>query len=1208
MDGWRTVWLLILGAAGLSLGPVLGAERLPGEYLHEIKVGEYETPHTAWAKPYARGKVKVFFLTPFTAAAREVTELWQRMDMEVYGETTMETTKLGREDGCFPDVKDTREEEKTARLREKLQQRYDVIVWANFLFSALNKELQYRVLEQVSQGTGLVFVYPHQAPPEVFKHPTEEGRVELIRGIPFAGLPFFTTTFSAKLNLASPAEIPRRVVSTYTFHRGRVAQVDYGLTHNIRPCGGGPGLTPAEPFTFETPTYYDYYQALIIRTILWAADRQPRVQFVALPEDGGTVDYDALPHQTFALRLRNEWPQNLAGELWLRVRDVWGEEEFAQKRTLVLQPGDNSLSFSLPALKGGGHFVDLLLTSQRGRENWASFFLQVKPPMAVAAIKLARRSFPRMGSARGEVRFDGAVPARGYSLQMQLLDNYQRLFAQREYPLSAGAESVEFAVPLRQAVSLCGRARARIVRGKAIVHQAEKTFIVQQRLRHEYPAVIWGRMPGILGHYAQQRLRQAGFCAVLSSPNATTADQLALDDLRLVPYCTRVGASGSFTDEKVRRDLAQRMRQIASELRDYSPLVYSLGDECYIPTDFGFKPADQPAFRDYLRQKYGHLDALNAAWGTALTSWEEAETISLSEAKQQGRFVQYHDTQSFREARYAEMFHFLASQIRRVAPGAPVGAEGSQPGDLEQTIRRLEFWGPYRRLHYNTLLRSLAPRDLMRGNWFGGYRSQRRDPLTLPTFLWEALLDGNNLIQYFAVNTVEGIFNTDFSWAYWTEWFWDSFQEVLDGIGQLLAASEYDYDGLALHHSQACWHASALDSRLTNIAADNDGWLWLLTDLGVQHYYLPRSAIEAGRLRTGQVKVLLLPYSQALSQAEAEEIRAFVQQGGMLIADLRPGVMGGDCQPLEVGYLDDLFGIRRLNLPASTAPPPAEAVISGDYSLGTRTAVPSLRIPQVVADGQVVTAGGHERGAANGVPVVIAHRQGRGLAVLLNFSLADYAHARQSGDPVPFQKLLRALLFAAGVTPQAQVVADGGNALPRCRFVRFRRGKAIILGLFPYFSTADAPPVAAHLRLQRPGWIYDLRARRSLGRKTSVPIRLRPGQANLYALLPYRVEGVRLGVPSQVPAGSRPTVAFALTTPPKVEVEGHVLRLKVFGPDGQERKFYAQTLYPTGSRGETAIPFACNDMPGRWTVRLRDVLTGWETSRELQVVPQTAGQ
>ena len=43
---------------------------------------------------------------------------------------------------------------------------------------------------------------------------------------------------------------------------------------------------------------------------------------------------------------------------------------------------------------------------------------------------------------------------------------------------------------------------------------------------------------------------------------------------------------------------------------------------------------------------------------------------------------------------------------------------------------------------------------------------------------------------------------------------------------------------------------------------------------------------------TGEFKVLILPYIQILSDKEVAEIRAFVQNGGTVIADLRTAVGG----------------------------------------------------------------------------------------------------------------------------------------------------------------------------------------------------------------------------------------------------------------------------------------------------------------------------
>ena len=57
------------------------------EWIHRLTL-RYETPHTKWAKPYARGRIRVlyFIASPFQGMgchAREAVELMQRFEVEV---------------------------------------------------------------------------------------------------------------------------------------------------------------------------------------------------------------------------------------------------------------------------------------------------------------------------------------------------------------------------------------------------------------------------------------------------------------------------------------------------------------------------------------------------------------------------------------------------------------------------------------------------------------------------------------------------------------------------------------------------------------------------------------------------------------------------------------------------------------------------------------------------------------------------------------------------------------------------------------------------------------------------------------------------------------------------------------------------------------------------------------------------------------------
>ncbi|MCY2989794.1 MAG: hypothetical protein NTY19_18255 [Planctomycetota bacterium] len=49
-------------------------------------------------------------------------------------------------------------------------------------------------------------------------------------------------------------------------------------------------------------------------------------------------------------------------------------------------------------------------------------------------------------------------------------------------------------------------------------------------------------------------------------------------------------------------------------------------------------------------------------------------------------------------------------------------------------------------------------------------------------------------------------------------------------------------------------------------------------------------------------------------------LRAYVRQGGVLIADVRPAIYDGHVKPLAAGQLDDVFGVKRTGFaPAVTS-------------------------------------------------------------------------------------------------------------------------------------------------------------------------------------------------------------------------------------------------------------------------------------------------
>ena len=122
-----------------------------------------------------------------------------------------------------------------------------------------------------------------------------------------------------------------------------------------------------------------------------------------------------------------------------------------------------------------------------------------------------------------------------------------------------------------------------------------------------------------------------------------------------------------------------------------------------------------------------------------------------------------------------------------------------------------------------------------------------------------------------------------------------------------LMASEPAFDPVDVLYSQASFRTRwMLDQRGRGAAWSNrdaareyedNAWrasrqqvLQRLSEIGIQPRLLSSAMVEAGALRHDGSRALILPHSIALSQAEADEIRAFARRGGTVLADTEPGL------------------------------------------------------------------------------------------------------------------------------------------------------------------------------------------------------------------------------------------------------------------------------------------------------------------------------
>ena len=106
-----------------------------------------------------------------------------------------------------------------------------------------------------------------------------------------------------------------------------------------------------------------------------------------------------------------------------------------------------------------------------------------------------------------------------------------------------------------------------------------------------------------------------------------------------------------------------------------------------------------------------------------------------------------------------------------------------------------------------------------------------------------------------------------------------------------------------------------------------------------------------------------------------------------------------------------------------------------------------------------------------------------------------------------------------------------------------------------------------------------------------------PAARRLYSVLPYRVTGVSITAPDSVVAGADATVSVRVNR----ATEQHVVRITVTQPNGQDADWFARNVVAPRGQATVVLPFAESDAAGKWTVKVRDVLTGIEATRVVAV-------
>ena len=329
------------------------------------------------------------------------------------------------------------------------------------------------------------------------------------------------------------------------------------------------------------------------------------------------------------------------------------------------------------------------------------------------------------------------------------------------------------------------------------------------------------------------------------------------------------------------REYARRV----SESKAYGHTAYNLGDECGFSTAAGYGPSDREFFPKFLEMKYGTIENYNRIAHTNFTSFAQVPHLKLKEARDTDNTQAWFDQIQYAERIYAEAMRMHRDSILKIEPKARVGAEGSVPGDLEETVRGLKFWGPYKSKIQNEVLREIAEPDVLRGIWWGGYVNEPRDGLI--RLQWEFMLTGAsncNLWYTAEPGSTMGIGNGAYEIAPYYEKELPHLQALRWGAGHQLVVTPLYRQGLALWYSHESNRAAELDETAVQPGDTQNAFIDYCYRKGLGLEIITKNRLDALRRQ----KVVVLAGCHALGEDEIAALREFAKAGGRIVSDCEP--------------------------------------------------------------------------------------------------------------------------------------------------------------------------------------------------------------------------------------------------------------------------------------------------------------------------------
>lgn len=599
-------------------------------------------------------------------------------------------------------------------------------------------------------------------------------------------------------------------------------------------------------------------------------------------------------------------------------------------------------------------------------------------------------------------------------------------------------------------------------------------------------------------------------------------------------------------------------------------------------------------FRDAMKARYGEIATLNAAWGTQLKSFEEITSKLVEELVPKGRYGAKLDKTWYLQDLFIRNMAAAGKGVRSVSKEVGVGMGAATfPHVIPEVLEQIDSVMPYKGDRDLEVIRS-APHRFC-GQTIGVYGGKKVPASARENQAWETVFTGGNFIWFWATS-VGGLMGDLSTNPGRSGVMLANIREMQQGLARALISGKRLHDGIAILEPRRASALSGILKAMGTVGSSQVGFQRIIEDLGMQYRYTWTKEVESGVLRTGEFKILILPYTQILSDKEVAEIEQFVKGGGTVMADLRVATHDWHGRPLAQGRLDGLFGIRQ----NCAQPSPVKAALEWKRGPQGEVYIQPAVIPGIRGDQSVSLAGAKALATLGDSPAVMVNAVGSGRAVFLNQAPTTYNILLNRGQADSVRALYRELFALGGARTRFRVVDGNGNHVAGAEIAVFKHGPVEYLTLEKNSYEFEKYPIPAKILLDRESDVYDVRAAKRVGFTSQIPITLNGLGCYVYALLPYRAETFAVDIPDRAERGGQATVSMQLRV--KDGVPGpHTVRVDVYRPTGKRLwPMYKQEL--GNGRAQVAIPIALNEELGKWTIVATDVTTGRSVTRPVTVV------